>query len=92
MMNPRIYKAIPLRNHRLKIEFLNGEIRIFDVSPFLERGIFKQLNDKSYFDRVSVKMGTVEWPNGQDFCPDTVYENSIPYISENNLSRATNPI
>jgi hypothetical protein len=22
-------------------------------------------------------MGSITWPNGQDFCPDTLYEESI---------------
>jgi len=39
-------------------------------------GIFTQLKEKSYFQQVRVSMGTVEWPKGQDFCPDTLFEES----------------
>jgi hypothetical protein len=73
-MNPRVTKVSPESNHCLLLEFSNGERREFDVSPYLEKGIFQKLKDDSYFRRVRVSMGTIEWPEGQDFCPDTLFE------------------
>ena len=73
-MNPRVIKVIPEENYRLSIEFDNHERREFDVTPYLDRGIFSELKDPDYFRHVSVSMGTIQWPNGQDFCPDTLYE------------------
>ncbi len=61
------------QDYTLEIEFDNGEKRIFDVSPFLDKGIFKELKNLTYFKRVRVTFGAVEWPNGQDFSPDTLY-------------------
>ena len=75
-MNPRVKRVSPLKNHELELEFDNGEHRKFDVSPYLNMGIFKELEDWEYFSKVRVSLGTVEWPNGQDFCPDTLFENS----------------
>lgn len=63
-------------NYRLILEFANGECKEFDVSPYLDKGIFTRLRDNSYFRQVRVSMGTVQWPGGQDFCPDTLFENS----------------
>ena len=45
----------------------------FDVTPFLEKGIFSELKDESYFKQVRVAFGSVEWPNEQDFSKDTLY-------------------
>jgi len=50
--------------------FENGERREFDTTPYLEKGIFKRLKDESYFQTVRLSLGTVCWPEGQDFCPD----------------------
>jgi len=75
-MNPRVAKVTPEENYCLLLEFTNGERREFNVSPYLEKGIFTQLKEKSYFQQARVSMGTVEWPNGQDFCPDTLFEES----------------
>lgn len=75
-MNPRVAKVTPEENYCLLLEFTNGERREFDVSPYLDKGIFTQLKEKSYFQQARVGMGTVEWPKGQDFCPDTLFEES----------------
>ncbi|MDL5050750.1 DUF2442 domain-containing protein [Oscillatoria amoena NRMC-F 0135] len=75
-MNPRILKATPEDQYRIYLEFSNGERREFDVTPYLEKGIFRKLKDETYFRQVRVSMGTIEWPEGQDFCPDTIYEMS----------------
>ncbi len=75
-MNPRVRNVIPLTDYRLEIEFENSEIREFDVKPYLNRGIFKELQDITYFSRVKVSLGSIEWPHGQDFCPDTLFEES----------------
>ena len=73
-MNPRVSKVTPEDNHCLLLEFANGEKKEFDVSPYLDKGIFSQLKDPAYFRQVRVSMGTIEWPEGQDFCPDTLFE------------------
>lgn len=73
-MNPRVIKVLPESGYRIYLEFSNGERREFDVTPYLKKGIFRKLKDEEYFKRVRVSMGTVEWPGGQDFCPDTLYE------------------
>lgn len=73
-MNPRITKVTPAENYCLLLEFTSGERREFDVTPYLEKGIFVKLQDKSYFRQVRLAMGTIEWPEGQDFCPDTLFE------------------
>lgn len=72
-MFPRVTKARPLQDYRIEITFNNNESKIFDVKPYLEFGIFKQLKDYNYFNTVEAENGTVVWKNGQDFCPDTLY-------------------
>lgn len=79
-MNPRVTKVSAAEGFVLSLEFSNGELREFDVKPFLDKGIFVQLQDEAYFKRAKVSMGTVEWPDGQDFCPDTLYEMSQAVI------------
>ena len=80
-MHPRVKDLETLDDYKLKLFFENGEIKIFDVRPFLEKGIFKELRDKELFKNVKVFLGSVKWQNGQDFCPDTLY---IEAKSQNN--------
>ena len=66
-----------MENYRLEITFDNGEIRIFDVSPLIQGSFYGELADKSYFATVTTGGLSIEWPHGQDICPDDLYFNSI---------------
>jgi len=72
-MNPTVEAAEALENYKLKVHFDNGEVKEFDVAPFLDKGIFVELKDENYFSQVSVAFGAVQWPNEQDFSNDTLY-------------------
>ena len=67
-----------LDNFRLLVTFENGERRTFDVAPYLDKGVFKELRDKSVFNSVRVVFDTVEWENGADLCPELLYTQSVP--------------
>jgi hypothetical protein len=75
-MNPRIAQVIANDDYTLTLTFTNGESRKFDVSPYLDKGIFQELAELPYCKLVKPALGTVQWPHGQDFCPDTLYEES----------------
>jgi len=72
-MNPRVIKATPRQNYTVHLIFDNGDEGIFDVKPYLNKGVFKELRDLRFFNSVKPFMGTIQWKNGQDFCPDTLY-------------------
>jgi hypothetical protein len=76
-MKPRIKDVKPLSNYNLLLIFTNGEEKMFDVKPYLDKGIFKELKDISLFNSVKPFLGSIQWKNGQDFCPDTLYEDSV---------------
>ncbi|MBC8198146.1 MAG: DUF2442 domain-containing protein [Candidatus Marinimicrobia bacterium] len=77
-MNPRIKKVKPnSKKYTLTITFDNDEIGLFDMKPYLNIGIFKELKDISLFNSVKPFMGSIQWINGQDLCPDTLYMESI---------------
>ena len=75
-MNPRVKSVQTLPNYRLQLLFDNNEWKEFDTSPYLDKGIFQEQKNLSYFRSVKINFGTIEWPHGQDFCPDTLYEDS----------------
>jgi hypothetical protein len=52
--------------------------RIFDVKPYLHRGIFVRLQDRALFQAARVVAGSVEWPGGLDLSYDTLYLESRP--------------
>ena len=73
-MNPVVTAVEPRNNYKLSITFENGEKRIFDVTPFLDKGIFSELKNIDYFQKVRVAFGAIQWPNEQDFSKDTLYK------------------
>jgi hypothetical protein len=75
-MNPRVINVKPEQNFMLLITFSNGEVKYFDVKPYLEIGIFKELKDISLFNSVKPFLGSIQWSNGVDLCPDTLYMES----------------
>jgi len=71
-----VNKVKPLSDYRLELTFENKEIKIFDVKPYLDTGLFKTLKDDNYFKMVKVSYDTIEWPNGVDLDPEVLYEKS----------------
>ena len=67
----------PQNNYLLRLKFKNGEVKIFDLKPYLETGIFKELKDENIFKTVKVSFDTVEWANEADIDPETLYHESI---------------
>lgn len=78
----RITKVQVIDATHLMLDFDNGEKKLFDVSPYMDKGIFTELRDYSYFKQVHVSDGTIVWPNEQDFCPDTLYLKSEASTAE----------
>ena len=72
-MNPRVKRVQPNQDFTLKLTFDNNEVKSFDVKPYLEYGVFKELKNINLFNSVKPFLGTVLWQNEQDFCPDTLY-------------------
>jgi len=77
-LGPRVAAVLPMKDYKLRLTFNNGERRMFDAKPLLSKGVFKPLQNRSYFESVKVAYGSVLWPNEIDYCPDTLYAESIP--------------
>jgi hypothetical protein len=78
-MNPRVTEVKPKVDYQLELTFSNEEKRVFDMKPYLNTGRFAELKNESLFASVKCVMGSIQWQNGLDLCPDTLYEESVPY-------------
>ena len=77
-------KANP--DHSLDLRFNDGSLKRFDVTPYLDSGVFTELKDINYFNQVTIAYGTVHWPREQDISPETLFLESIA-IDETNGPR-----
>jgi hypothetical protein len=73
-----IKKVKPQDNYMLLLTFENGEKRQFDMKPYLEIGIFKELKDLSLFKTVKTSFDSIEWANEADVDPEVLYQKSQP--------------
>jgi hypothetical protein len=72
-MNPRVKDVKPNPDYTITLIFTNEEVKVFDMKPYLDTGIFKELKEHSLFNSVKPFLGSIQWKNGQDLCPDTLY-------------------
>jgi hypothetical protein len=80
-VNPYVKDVHPVDDYRLEVTFENGERRVFDVKPYLQRGVFVRLQNRAVFQAARVVAGSVEWPGGLDLSYDTLYLESRPIAS-----------
>jgi hypothetical protein len=75
-MNPYVKSVRALDDYQLALVFENGEQRMFDVKPYLQRGVFATLENLACFRAARVVAGSVEWPGELDLSYDTLYVES----------------
>lgn len=71
-----IKQVSPLDNYNLLLIFENGEKRQFDMSPYLNIGIFQELKNEEMFRTVKTNFDTIEWDNEADIDPEILYTES----------------
>ena len=76
-MYPSVKEVEPEQDYTLILKFSNGDKRSFDMKPYLENGIFRELKDISKFNTVHVSFDSIEWENEADIDPEVLFENSI---------------
>ena len=77
-----VVSVSPQESFRLKLIFNTGELRLFDATPYLEKGVFMKLKDKKLFNQAYVAFDTVCWPGNLDISPDTLYDKSVILITD----------
>ncbi len=65
-------------DYTLELTFEDGKRKLFDMKPYLDRGIFQELRDLSLFKTARVSFSSVAWANDADFDPEALYEGGLP--------------
>ena len=68
-----VKKVKALDDFKLLLTFSNAETRVFDMSPYLNKGMFRELKNISLFTSVHISFDTIEWDNGADFDPEDLF-------------------
>ena len=79
LKNPDVVAVVPNDDYTLLLTFANGEVKVYDMKPWIDKGVFRELQNPGYFRCVRLDGGgSIQWPHEQDVCPDTLYEKSVP--------------
>jgi len=78
-MEPLATSVKVLPGYRLAVSFDDGTRGVVDCSRWLferDTGIFAPLRDPTLFATAYVnhECGVIEWPNGADIAPETLYQ------------------
>ncbi len=76
----------PLSEYRLYVEIADGREGIFDMKPYLNRGVFQELRNVSYFSQVGIVLGAITWPNEQDIAPEALLAELKPVTTLEQVS------
>src|SRR5437870_5857055 len=63
-----------VRGHVLWLAFSDGVEGQIDLAPMLQGEIFRPLLDEARFAEVRLEGGSVAWPNGADWAPETLHD------------------
>ena len=61
----------------LVLTYAGSQMRRFDCTPYLERGVFTRLKSPALMAQAHLAHGTVCWPGDLDIAPETLYLRSV---------------
>lgn len=80
-MSPKAKHVKYISPYRLKVEFFNGEMRLFNLEPYLIYPVYEKLADEAFSAKATVENGLVVWDKETDMDPDRLYLESEPLLS-----------
>lgn len=81
-----VVQVKPTPDFKVYVYFSDGKIKLYDISPLLGKGVFKQISDVNVFiEKCTVINETLAWDIGGDFdetkCldidPETIYSSGV---------------
>lgn len=82
-MNPRAKNISYKSPYNLIVTFTNGEVKKFDLEPYLDYPVYRELKNEFYCSKARVDNGTVVWDEEIDIDPDRLYLESVRFASHN---------
>jgi len=83
-----VIRVVPRDDFTLELWFDTGDHRLFDARPYLNKGVFVQLQNIQRFKQAYVALDTVCWPGEIDIAPETLYDRSVPIAEASEAAAA----
>ena len=72
-MNPRAKNILYKGPYKLIVTFTNGEVKKFDLMPYLKYPVYRELKNESFCRRSAIQNGAVVWNDKIDLDTDRLY-------------------
>ena len=69
---PDVIECVVTGPTSVRLRFRDGFAGAVDLASTLRGPVFEPLKDPAMFRQISVRDGTITWPNGADFCPSVL--------------------
>ena len=73
----KVTAADYVKDYVLRLTFNNGEVKLVDFVPLMQKGICRKLQDMDYFRNYTLDPFTVDWNNEIGFAPEYLYEHGV---------------
>ena len=83
-----VVRVVPHDDFTLELWSDTGDHRLFDARPYLNKGVFVQLQNIQRFRQAFVALDTVCWPGEIDIAPETLYDRSVPVEAASEVAAA----
>ena len=79
-ITPDIIEVKALKDYYIYLKFKTGEEKVYDMKKYIEENeYYQKLKIRKYFENVRPRGETIEWEDGEDVCPETLYYDSVDY-------------
>lgn len=73
-----VTSVCPKPDYTLLLTFADGQTKIYDARPLLDKPIYAELKNLEFFLSAKVEYDTVVWSDDVDIAPEHLYECSKP--------------
>ena len=73
-----VREVVPREDYTLLLTFADGDKRLYNALPLLNKAIFADLKSLPFFLTARVSGDTVIWNDDVDIAPEHLYECSVP--------------
>ena len=70
----RVVDVDYIKDYALRVTFNDGISKNVDLYPYLKGDVFGELLDVDKFIQYGLTRVTIEWANGADLAPESLYE------------------
>jgi len=73
---PKLSAVKALPDYKIQLEFDNDEVRVFDMTPHLDKPRYSELKDVELFNKIKITGFKIEWRPLTDMCIEVLYSQS----------------